>query len=67
MNFEEILIKNLNRAASQFKVPPNFRRELEEALLEVENRALERVSIETIENLKREALLIFNPAWQPVF
>ncbi len=67
MNFEELLIKNLKRTASQLRVPPKFRQDLEEALSEMENRTFKRISIEMIENLKREALLIFNRAGQPVF
>jgi hypothetical protein len=67
MSFEKLLIQTLNREASQFEVPSNFRRDLEEALADLEQSASMQLSREMIEKLKRDVLGFFYPAGQPVF
>lgn len=67
MSFEKLLIQTLNREASQFEVPSNFRRDLEEALADLEQSASMKPSREMIDKLKRDVLEFFYPAGQPVF
>ncbi len=67
MNFEEILIKTLSREASRFEVPANFKRDLEEALADIERTPTIPPSREMIESLKQDIFAFFHPAVQPVF
>jgi hypothetical protein len=67
MDLEELLIQTLNREAARYQVPPDFKRDLEEALMELEMTPSISLSRETIENRKQDILRFWHLAGQPVF